>query len=134
MNIIIWILILVTLLIIITVKKRGFFWKAKDGTKLSFRQFLKRWKKGVEGITPLQQTITTLWSFPLVLGGVITGIVIMVIRREWWLLVILCGSLPMTLMGLLSTYQKYLQQKRIYDTMKELNSNVKKSGKRERRR
>ncbi len=108
------------LVILLRIKKRDFFWKAKDGTKLTLRQFLRRWGKGVEGITPIQQTRTTLLSYPLVLGGVLTGIVIMILRTEWWLLLILSGSLPMTIMGLISTWQKYRKQKVIYDTMKEL--------------
>jgi hypothetical protein len=115
-----WVILIIILFLFIRVIKRGYFWKAKDGSKLSFKQFMKRWKDGVEGITPLQQTKTTLWSYPLVLGGIITGMIIMVIRQEWWLLIILTGSLPMSLMGLLSTWQKYKQQKRISDTMKEL--------------
>ena len=108
------------LIIVIRTKVRGYFWKDKKGEELNLKQFLGRWKKGVEGVTPLQQTTTTLWSYPLVIGGLVTGIVIMIIRKEWWLLVILCGSLPMTLMGLLSTYQKYIQQKRIYKIMNKL--------------
>ena len=117
-----WIITILFVVIVIfaRIKQRGFFWKAKDGTELSFKEFLKRWKSGIEGITPIQQTKTTLMSYPLLLGGQITGIIIMIFRREWWLILILGGSLPMTLMGLLSTYQKYCQQKRIYDAMKEL--------------
>ncbi len=114
------ILILLIIFLIVRTKKRKYFWKAKDGSKLSFKEFLKRWKEGMEGITPIQQTRTTLTSYPLVIGGIVTGIVIMILRREWWLLVILCGSLPMTLMGLLSTWQKYKQQKKIYETMKNM--------------
>ncbi len=121
MNLEIIIPIVVILLIIIRVKRRGYFWKARDGRELKLKEFFKSWKQGVEGITPLQQTTTTLWSYPLVLGGIITGMVIMIIRREWWLVLILTGSLPMTLMGLLSTIQKYKQMKRIDETMKELN-------------
>jgi hypothetical protein len=116
-----WIvLILFILIVFIRTKKRKYFWKDKQGNELSFKEFMKRWKSGVEGITPIQQTTTTLWSYPLVVGGIGTGIVIMILRREWWLVAILGGSLPMTLMGLLSTWQKYKQQKIISDTMKEL--------------
>jgi len=116
----------IILIFMIRMKVRKFFFKAKDGTKLSFKQFMKRWGKGIEGITPLQQTKTTLWSYPLVVGGITTGIIIMLLRREWWLLIVLSGSLPMTLIGLLSTWQKYLQQKRIYEVMKELEEKEKK--------
>jgi len=116
-----WIvLILFILIVFIRTKKRKYFWKDKQGNELKFKEFMKRWKSGVEGITPIQQTKTTLWSYPLVLGGIITGLVIMSLRKEWWLVAILGGSLPMTLMGLLSTWQKYKQQKIISDTMKEL--------------
>ena len=118
-----WILLILLCVLIgirIRIKKRGYFWKAKDGSHLSFKQFFKRWKDGIEGITPIQQTKTSLWSFPLILGGIITGIVIMIYRGEWWLVLILVGSLPPSLMGLLNLWQKYKQQKRIHDTMKEL--------------
>lgn len=115
------IILILILIVLIRTKKRGYFWKDKQGKKLSLKKFLSRWKEGVEGITPLQQTITTLWSYPLVLGGILVGLVVMIFRKEWWLFAILLGSLPMSLMGLLSTWQKYRQQKRIYDTMKELN-------------
>jgi hypothetical protein len=121
-----WIIpIIIFLIILIRVKKRGFFWKARDGRKLTLKQFFKMWGKGIEGITPIQQTLTSLWSYPLILGGVFTGIVIMIIRKEWWLLAILSGSLPLTLMSLLSLWQKYKQQKRIHDTMNELNKGEK---------
>lgn len=110
-------------LVLIRIKIRGFFWKARDGRELSFKEFLKSWKDGVEGITPLQQTKTTLWSFPLILGGIITGLIVMSLRKEWWLVLILSGSLPITLISILSTWQKFKQQKRIYDTMKELEQN-----------
>jgi hypothetical protein len=116
-----WLIIIgLILLVLVRNKKRGFFWKARDGTKLTFKQFMRKWKQGVEGITPIQQTKTTLLSYPLVLMGIITGLVIMSLRKEWWLVIILGGSLPMTLMGLLSTWQKYKQMKKVYDAMKEL--------------
>jgi len=120
MNHIILIPLIIILIIIIRVKLRGYFWKDKQGNKLSFKEFIKRWKDGIEGITPLQQAKTTLWSYPLVLGGIITGIVIMSLRKEWWLILILSGSLPMTLMGLLSTYQKYKRFKKIEKEIEKL--------------
>ena len=116
-----WIILIIFISIVwIRVEIRGFFWKTRDGEELCFIDFMRRWKNGVEGITPLQQTKTTLWSYPLVIMGILTGMIIMVLRKEWWLILILTGSLPMTLIGLLSTWQKYKQQKRIDETMKEL--------------
>ena len=116
-----WLILFVFIFLLwIRIQKRKFFWKDKQGNKLTFKQFMKRWKDGVEGITPLQQTKTSLMSFPLIFGGIITGIIIMLFRKEWWLLAILTGSLPLTSMQLLSMWQKYKQMKKINETMKEL--------------
>jgi len=116
-----WLIIILFVIIIYARnKKRGYFWKAKDGTKLSFKEFLKRWGNGIQGITPLQQTKTSLLGFPLIFGGTFTGIVIMILRGEWWLVAILSGSLPIVSMQLVSILQKYKTQKAIYKTMKEL--------------
>jgi hypothetical protein len=123
-NWIIPIIAVVLLILLVRNKKRGFFWKARDGEKLTFKQFIKRWGKGIEGITPLQQTKTSLLGFPLIYGGTITGIIIMILRKEWWLLLILSGSLPILTMSLVSTLQKYLTQKKIHNIMKELENEI----------
>lgn len=116
-----WIvLILLILFIIIRTSWRGFFWRDRNGNELSFKDFNKRWLKGVEGITPKQQTVTSLWGFPFIFGGIITGIVISLINKTWWIVLILVGSFPITLMQLVSTYQKYKSQKLAEDTMKKL--------------
>lgn len=116
----IWlILIFIILLIFIRVRLRGYFWKDKKGEKLSFNQFMKRWKGGVEGITPLQQTKTTLWSFVPVLAGVIWGITVTLIAKTYWMSLILAGSLPITLVQLVSNYQKYTRLKIVDKAQKE---------------
>ena len=114
-----WILLII-LIIFLRVKIRGFFWKARNGDQLSLKQFFKRWGEGVTGLTPLQQTKTSLMGFPLIFGGTLTGIVIMILRKEWWLVAILSGSLPLVSMQLVSLIQKYKTQKKIYQVMKEL--------------
>lgn len=115
-----WIIVLVVIgIIYFRTKNRGYFWKAKDGRQLTLNEFFKTWEKGIEGITPLQQTTTTLWSYPLIIGGIVTGLVILAINKTWWMWIILLGSLPITLMQIVSVYQKYQRLKKINEAMKE---------------
>ena len=90
--------------------------------KLGVKGFLKQWGRGVEGITPLQQTMTTLWGFPAMLGGLAWGIVVTLMGGVYWMSLILCGSLPIMIMQLLSNWQKYKRLKLIDKQMKELNN------------
>jgi hypothetical protein len=119
-----WIIVIIVIgIIYYRNKKRGYFWKAKDGRQLTLNEFFKSWGKGIEGITPLQQTTTTLWSYPLIVGGIVTGIVILTFNKTWWMLLILIGSLPITLMQVVSAYQKYQRLKKIEAAMKEAELN-----------
>jgi len=117
--------VLIIVVIWIRLKKRGYFWKDKKGKELSFKEFMKRWKNGVEGITPLQQTRTTLWSFLPLVAGILWGITVTFLGKTYWMTLILCGSLPITLIQVLSNYQKYTKQKAVEETLKELNKKTK---------
>ena len=86
--------------------------------ELGPKEFLKRFKDGVAGITPLQQTVTTLWSFIPVFGGLFWGIVVTFLAKTYWLSLILAGSLPITGIQFISKWQTYKQQKRIEEAMK----------------
>lgn len=117
-----WVYILIFLVIVIIValiKKRGYFWKDKEGNKLSFRQFLGRWKDGVSRATPLQQTRIMLWSFIPVFAGVIWGIVITFMAGTYWMTLILAGSLPLVSVNFLGTYQRLYSLKKVDKLMKE---------------
>ncbi len=96
---------------LIVIKKRGYFAKDIYGEELSFKQFMKRWKAGIEGITPLQQAKTTLMGTWIVISGIIGGMGVMAIVRPadiwWWSEIILLGSLIITGIQLLSGVQKY---------------------------
>ena len=100
------------LIIIIRVKRRGFFWSDRQGKKLTFKQFMGRYKEGVVNITPLQQTKTTLWSFIPIFAGLIWGIVVTFIGGRLWLTLILGGSTPITSVQFISNLQKYKAQKK----------------------
>jgi len=118
------ILFLLLLFIGIRTKKRGYFWKDVQGNKLSFREFLKRWKTGVEGVTGKQQKFTQLLGTCIALIGILAGITVNIIIRAknfwWWVTLILVGSLIITITQLIGTYQSYLRFKQIEEQMKKL--------------
>lgn len=96
-------------------------WTDRNGNKLTPKEFAERFKSGVEKITPLQNTKITLWGFGIVEMGLILGIIFNIIASIWWLVIVLCGSLLITTMSILGTYQKYLIQKKMADIMNGIN-------------
>jgi len=117
-----WLVVIAFVLLVIRVrvKRRGYFWKAKDGEKLTFKQFLKRWWQGVEGVTPLQQTKTTLWGFPFIVGGSVWGFVVTLIDGTYWMALLIFGTFPITAMQIVSNWQKYKSLKKVEEAMKNL--------------
>ena len=119
-----YILVVVVIILIgrTIIKSRGYFWKDRNGIKLSFREFFIRWKDGYRKITPAQQTRIIIWSFVPIFAGIIWGIVVSIMGEIYWLVLILGGSLPITTMGFISNLQKYNVQSKIDKTMRELES------------
>jgi hypothetical protein len=107
----------------IRIWKRGYFFEDKKGNKLNFKQFMKRFKQGVEGITPLQQTTTSLLGTFIALSGEVFGIVVISISKMWWLLLVIIGGTICTLVGLISLIQKYLRFKEMDKLLKEAQCN-----------
>ncbi len=113
-------------LLILRVVVRGYFWKTKIGEKLKFKEFIKRWKSGIEGITPLQSCKTQLMGIWITISGIIAGIIINCLVRiqyQWiWITVVLSGSFILVIINFISTLQKYWKFKLIEEEMKKLNS------------
>lgn len=111
-----WTLIIITaviLIIIIRIRRRKWFWKDRDGNKLTLKEFTIRYKDGVVNITPLQQTKTTMWSFLPIFAGLIWGVTVMIIAGTWWMVLILGGSLPIISVQFIGNLQKYKALKRV---------------------
>lgn len=119
-----FVIVLFFLIVIIRIKVRGFFWKARNGAELTLRQFFKSWGKGIEGITPLQQSKSQMVGTWIVITGIIAGIMINILTRienQWyWITIVLLGSLIISSISMIGLYQKYKIQKRVEQTMKEL--------------
>ena len=90
------------------VKKVRKFWTAKDGTKLTFKEFMDRWKEGMKGITQYQQTAMQLRSTYIMLIGILCGFVITFfnLKNLWWLSIILGAAFFNTLISGLGLWQK----------------------------
>ena len=97
------------------VKRFRYFWKDKEGKELTFKEFMSRWKDGIEGITPLQQIKGQLNATYIMLIGISAGFVITLFAFKdlWWLSIILGAALFNTLIQGLGMWQK----KKIYDRM-----------------
>ncbi len=95
--------------------------KDKEGNKLTWKEYMKRWKSGIEAITPLQQTKTSLRGQLLVLIGVLWGLYIVWQLPDFkWMFLILIGSLVLTVVGYISLWQKYWALERVDTAMKEM--------------
>jgi len=108
----------------IQIKKRGYFLKDKEGNKVKFKEFMKRWKHGIEGITPLQQAKTNLWGNWIVLSGILSGMIINALVRmkdQWvWIEVVLAGSLVLVVIQMIGGFQRYWRFKEIDKAQREL--------------
>ncbi len=94
--------------------------KTKAGEKITWKEFGKRWKQGIENVTPFQQVKTTMLGLIISLIGVSWGIVFGLYLKLWWLVVILVGALFVTGVQLLASIQKYMVFKRLEAMVNEM--------------
>ena len=126
-----WIIaFVIALIIFIRTRKRGYLMKDREGKKVKTKEFFKRWGQGIEGITPLQQSKTSMMGTWIVITGILAGLIINLLVRikpHWvWIEVILLGSLIISVVQMIGTYQKFRKFKITDKVMKELNAPSKK--------
>jgi hypothetical protein len=115
---------IISLILLIRTKVRGFFWKDKLNNKLSFKDFWKRFLSGVEGITPIQQTKTSLFGTIMIIAGELFGVVVTSFAHIWWIVICLIGGLIVTVVGVISLLQKYWRFKAVDNAMKEMSKQI----------
>lgn len=78
------------------------------GNYLTVKEYLARWKDGIQKVTPLQQIRVQFNSTWISITGIIGGIIICLfnVKGLWWLLLILCGALGNITVMQLGQYQK----------------------------
>lgn len=88
-------------------------WKDKKGKDVSGKEFIERWKGGIERVTPIQQLKVSLFGYTIIVAGILFGLVSTYIASLWWLFTILSGSLIVTGVQVLGTYQRFLMLKKL---------------------
>ncbi len=81
-------------------------------------EFLERWKKGIQSITPYQQTKITLFSNLLIIIGICIGLYA-TFNAIWWLFIILLGSFGISIIQILGNIQKFLSLREIARQLEE---------------
>jgi len=84
------------------------FWKDREGKEVSYKEFKERWRAGIKSLTQLQLTRQQIIGNIIVLIGILVGIVTSIYYKQWWLLIVLVGSLIVSIVTYISTYQKYI--------------------------
>jgi len=87
--------------------------KDKAGNKLTTKEFMQRWKEGIQRITPLQQTQNQINGFFIVLFGELWGIYYSLAAKTLWLTTILIGGYMISKAQLTGIYQKKLILKKL---------------------
>ena len=69
--------------------------KDKEGNKLTFKEYMTRWKKGIENITPIQKIKTQVSGTRISLIGLVCGLVISIYnwKNLWWVAIVLTGAI-----------------------------------------
>ena len=82
--------------------------KDKEGNQLTYKEYMARWKKGIEQVTPLQQAKAQFKSTIIMLIGILAGIIICITQfsKLWWVFLILVGSFGVVSFQLLGLFQK----------------------------
>ena len=82
--------------------------KTKTGEEITWKEFFNRWKWGIEGITPLQQTKSLFTSNFIMFIGILCGLIISLFHFKslWWLTIVLLGGVINILINMLATWQK----------------------------
>ena len=82
--------------------------RTKMGEKITWKEFFKRWKKGIDGVTPLQQVSSQMNATLIMMIGTLGGIFVSFfnVKKLWWLTIILIGSLFNSLIQYIGMMQK----------------------------
>jgi len=85
----------------------------KQGNYLTFKEYISRWKEGIEGISPKQKIISQIWGTRISLLGIVLGLIVSIIgiKRLWWIALILLGALIVT--G--TQYIGLIQQRNLFE-------------------
>ena len=95
--------------------------KDKEGNKLTWKEFMGRWKSGIEGITPQQKLSAQINGARITLLGLILGLIVSIIgwHNLWWVAIVLIGGLITQGIQYLGLIQQKLIFKKIEEQLKD---------------
>jgi len=92
--------------------------KIKTGEKITISEFFKRWKEGINKVTPFEMAKISMVGIILVLIGSVYGWIVSLIFEMYWLLIILTGSVFLSVVSLIGGLQKYWTLKKVDEFLK----------------
>lgn len=99
------------------------FLKDKQGNKLTVKEYIARWKKGIDGITPLQRVKSNIQGTSIMLIGQILGLIVVLLSYPklsgwtiFWLSLVLFGTAINSTVQLMAL----IQSKRLFQTLENL--------------
>jgi len=98
---------------------------SKEKKWIEGKEFMKRWKEGINAVTPLEQTRSQLVFSWITIVGILCGIIVscFTLKNLWWLLIILIAALGNSIVATIGVYQKYnilLEHKKMMDEASKL--------------
>jgi hypothetical protein len=77
-------------------------WKDKEGKEVDSKEFMERWKKGINEVTPIQNLGISIYFQTIMTLGFLLGfgVAIWNFKTMWWLAMILFGGFGMNFMQL----------------------------------
>ena len=97
--------------------------KSKTKEWFTLAEFMGQWRKGMQQVTPLQQTITIQFGQIVSLIGVVWGIIFSIRLEYWWMAIILVGGLIILGVQMLGNWQKKLILKQMENLINATNIN-----------
>lgn len=79
-----------------------------SGKKITVKEFMTRWKEGIQNVNQFQQTKINLFGYWIMIAGLLIGIITSIMSKVWWLVIVLSGSLIVTGVSTFVGIQKYL--------------------------
>lgn len=93
----------------------------KSGKRITWKEFMQRWKKGVTEMSPFQQARIIYFNTYIMLFGILAGFFVTLLNPKgfWWLSIILIAAFINTCIVQVGNYQKYKTLKSIFTCKKE---------------
>lgn len=93
-------------------------WKDRDGKEVTGKEFIERWKGGIEKVTAMQKTKMSILFNIIILIGVLIGIITAILTKVWWLLIVLIGAFGINIISFISILQQYIAYSKIEEMVK----------------